>query len=789
LMPGADDAGAVTERVCALLGLSEATFPIEECFQAVGRMLDAIAAGQPLVLAVDDLHWAEDSLLDLVDHLRKSGAVRGCVIVGTARPELLSRRWSSDAIWRQRTVVLGSLSDADSDAHVREVLGDAQVPSAIVSTLVRAAEGNPLFLEQAVLSWIDDGTLVRGADGWTTTRDVSDVAPPVSVAAIFASRLDQLSTRQRRTVEAAAVIGPVFPENGVRAICGDEDGDVADDLEALVSAGLIEPVELPVSGGSGLGFVHASLREVAYDLTLKAERAVMHEAFARWRERIGPTASVDAVVGHHLACAYELLDELRAVDAAAAALGIRAARSLAAASRRALGVGDQATAARLACRALGVLRSLGPARLQADLDLIEATAGLLVRLGLWGELAELVTPHIDVGRGPLLRDLGVATCQLHRSDRRSDGYRHGQRLLEQAIAAAPNDPDAVASLAGTWKGLDDSRSLQLYERCLRLDPGNPYALGNVIELAVRERRDLAAVDGMRRQIALARERCRAEADAGANLPWAFFDMGKFDLLLRRPDAALHEYAKAVQLAAADQMLATSAASLATFAAAGELAGADWAALLLAVARADRSPSDETRSFLRGQRIEGVRADTPILVLAGGTADHARAWLDVHRAALRDSFDEFVGVIVSGGTGLGVAGLTGEIRDRHGPAVRAIGYLPSRLPESVEADDRYDEVRQAGDAGFSVVQTLSAFADLAVSGVPLRNVKLFGINGGPISAAEYRVALALGCLVGVVDGSGREADRLFADPDWAGSPNLVRLGAGHHSVRRFLLSDA
>src|SRR5207244_4014536 len=100
--------------------------------------------------------------------------------------------------------------------------------------------------------------------------------------AIFAARLDQLSPTQRRVVEAAAVIGLVFTAEAADAIrTGAEanvDGEVAGIMESLVTTGILEPVELRVTGGAGFGFRHPSLRDVAYDLTLKADRAAMHEA-------------------------------------------------------------------------------------------------------------------------------------------------------------------------------------------------------------------------------------------------------------------------------------------------------------------------------------------------------------------------------------------------------------------------------------------------------------------------------------------------------------------------------
>jgi class 3 adenylate cyclase/tetratricopeptide (TPR) repeat protein len=791
VVPSADER-PIADRVSAFLGLTDAAFPIEECLWATARLFQALAAERPLVLVIEDLHWAEDALLDLLDHMRMAGQSSPCLILGSGRPEILERRWSSDAVWHQETVHLETLTEGESDECIDGLLGGVPVPADVRAQVRRAAEGNPLFLEQALLTWIEEGVLVSGEDGWRLTRSITEVHIPDTIAAIFASRLDRLEGLERRALEAAAAIGPVFRREAVHALVAAlGDADPSEALDRLVVAGLLHPVELPVTGTIGLAFVHASLRDVAYAMTLKTDRATFHETYARWIESLPGEEQSDDLIGHHLAAAYAYHAELRRLDDASVQLGIAAARRLAAACQRALAVGDRATADRLMVRIVDVLTSLGPSSLESDLDLVERIAKLLVTLGAWPEAVTLLHPFAGSNRGAVLRDLGVAMCQLDRADPFSAGYREGQQLLERATVASPGDTDAIASLAGTWKGVDDDLAERLYRECLALDPGNPYALGNVVEYAVGRSRNGSVVDEMRSQIEIARLRCRHQADTASNLPWAFFDAGKFELLLGHPYAALASYAKAAQLASAEHMLTTSMASLQRLEGVdGGLAGCSWALDLLALARAVRFPSTAARAGLeRATPISGVTPETSVLIVAGGTDDTARAWLDRHGPELNDSFEAFAGVVVSGGTADGVAGLTADIRDRHEGNVFAVGYAPAVLPDAARIDGRYDEVRRVPGEGFSIAQSLQALSDLVVSGVSLTDVKLFGLNGGQIAAAEYRVCLALGCLVGVVAGSGREADRLFEDPDWVAAPNMIRIDERTTSVRRFLLSDA
>ena len=348
----------------------------------------------------------------------------------------------------------------------------------------------------------------------------------------------------------------------------------------------------------------------------------------------------------------------------------------------------------------------------------------------------------------------------------------------------------VASLAGTWKGLDDVRAQTYYRRCLELDPADPYALGNVIEYEISAAGDLTVVEAMREQIVAASKRCRSQALAGENLPWAFFDAGKFALLLGSPYEALASYAKAVRLATTEHMLATTSTSLERLEAlGGAITGSTWAQRLLAIARAVRFPSQAALDALgETAPIAGVDDRSRVVMLTGGTDESAERWLEVHAETLREGFEGFEGLIVSGGTRHGVAGLAGSVRERTLGEVTAVGFLPANIPENATVDARYDELRRTPGAGFSIAETLQAWGDLIASGVQPATVKLLGVNGGTIAAAEYRVGLALGCSVGMVLGSGREADKLVQDPDWVAAPNLVRLNLDAGAIRGFLLAE-
>jgi len=775
----------VLDRISSILGITDDRFPMEECFWAIARLLQRVRLDQPLILLLEDVHWAHDGLLDLLDHLRMAGQGDGFLLLATARPEIVERRW-----WRPtphlEVIHLGLLSSAECDGVIDGMLEGLPAPPAVRELIKEAAEGNPLFIEQVLMTWIEDGVLTRGDEAWTLTQPITRVDVPDTVAAIFAARLDGLPMAERAVLEAASVIGPVFTVAALHPMLAHLDSDVLDrSVRELIVDEYLHPLGRPIE--DRLAFAHASLRDVTYETTLKSERAALHERFADWRAAAGEETQRDGVVGHHLAQAFRYRRELRIRDAHTADLAARGLARLIAECRRSLGIGDRAAADRLIVRIVELAPEVGTAGPDPDLSLLADVAKLLVTLGRWTDAVTILTPYADGGPPPLLRDLGVALCQLHRDRPDSTAYRRGQRLLETAADPVHRDVDAIASLAGSWRGLDDELSLSLYRSCLDLDPVNPYALGNVVEFELTSSGDLGAIDAFREQLSGAGERCRAEAAAGMNLPWALFDAGKFALLLGDVQQALSRHAKAAQLASSGHMLTTSAASIERITAAlqVELPGAAHVLDLLLLARAARFPSAADAWLRTAHRLPGVDQDTTVVIVAGGTEETAETWLREHAGSVVEAFEGYSGLLVSGGTDRGVAGLVGAIRTRWGAGIRAVGYLPADNVDGAREDARYDELRHCPGAAFSIGQSLQAWRDLLASGVTPAAVRLLAINGGAIAATEFRVGLALGCRVGVLVGSGRAADALLVDEGWLTAPGLVRLGDTPADIKSFV----
>jgi ppGpp synthetase/RelA/SpoT-type nucleotidyltranferase len=437
----------------------------------------------------------------------------------------------------------------------------------------------------------------------------------------------------------------------------------------------------------------------------------------------------------------------------------------------------------------------------ANARLAGRIGSLAITLGDFEKAVEVMSSHvdpqdIDSAHQPLLRDLGVALCKLHRNRPRGRDYRRGQRYLEKAVELSHGrDPDALASLAGTWKPKrawkgDDRTARDLYRRAFEADPSDFYALGNFLEYEIADARSTAIIALLGPAMRTAIERCDAQAEVGVNLPWAYFGAAQLHLLLGEPHESLRAYAKAVQASTADFMLEGALESLRRLAAAGdELVGCECAQRLLLAGRAAKFASRSANAQLRRLAVGRFRRGGHVVIVAGGTHPTAAERMTGYHDLLLEGFRDFSGTVVCGGTSQGVSGLVGELCERY-TDVEGIGYLPGReLPADATADGRYGEIRTTDGVGFSPLEPLQGWIDLIASGIPPARVKVLGIGGGEIAALEYRIAVALGVTVGVVQQSGRAASGLLADREWVEADNLLPLPHDPETIRAFVGSGS
>lgn len=259
-LAGEPDAELVLTRIATLAGGEDAR-SLGESYWAVRRLLESLA---PALLIVDDVHWAEPSLLDLVDYLGERLEADALVLCLT-RPEL-DRSFGE-------TLRLGPL-----DAEHARALVPADLDDATRERIVALAEGNALYVEQL------SSYAAEGGEGL-----------PPTLAAVLAGRLGRLGAEERAVLQRAAVVGRHFSRAALAALSA-EPVDAA--LSSLSRRDLVHPAPPPEAGDDGYRFHHALLRDAAYATLTKADRADLHQRAAAWLDRDGP--GDDTLVGYHL---------------------------------------------------------------------------------------------------------------------------------------------------------------------------------------------------------------------------------------------------------------------------------------------------------------------------------------------------------------------------------------------------------------------------------------------------------------------------------------------------------
>ena len=276
-----------------------------------------------------------------------------------ARPQLVEEHggWAEDVEGRV-TVRLEPLTRDDSKILVAGLLGGVDISGDTWEPIVRAAEGNPLFLEQMLSMWRDQGVLIPGQAKWELTLRSDELPIPPSIQALLAARLDGLIEHERAALERGAVVGQVFYRGAVEALSpAPLRPHVVQGLSSLERRRLIRPDDSPFVDDAAFAFVHLLVRDAAYEAMLKRTRSELHEAFADWlTQKAGDRLpEYEEIVGFHLEQAHRNRVELGPPDERARLLQGRAAEHLCSAARRAFTIGDMHAASALYDRALSVL--------------------------------------------------------------------------------------------------------------------------------------------------------------------------------------------------------------------------------------------------------------------------------------------------------------------------------------------------------------------------------------------------------------------------------------------------
>jgi class 3 adenylate cyclase/tetratricopeptide (TPR) repeat protein len=267
-----------------------------EAFAAWRRFFEALAERNPLILVFEDLHWADDSLLDFVDHLVDWATGVPMLVVCTARPELLSRRpgWGGGKP-NAATISLSPLSDDDTARLVHALLERAVLPADLQTTLIERAGGNPLYAEE----------FARMAD--EVGESPGELRLPESVQGLIAARLDALPVEEKLLLQDAAVVGKVFWLGALTQIGGLERLEVELLLHRLERKEFVRrDRRSSVGEESQYAFSHLLVGDVAYSQIPRAARSRKHQAVAEWIESLGRPEDHAEMLAHHYLTALEL---------------------------------------------------------------------------------------------------------------------------------------------------------------------------------------------------------------------------------------------------------------------------------------------------------------------------------------------------------------------------------------------------------------------------------------------------------------------------------------------------
>ena len=504
-----------------------------ESFTAWRRFFEAMAERRPLVIVFEDIHWADDGLLDFVDHLVDWATGVPILVVCTARPELLERRpgWGGGKL-NAATLSLSPLSDQETARLLSALLNRPVLAADVQQRLLVHAGGNPLYAEQYAQMHAERG-------------EAEELPVPESVQGIIAARLDLLPTDEKQLLQDAAVLGKVFWLGGV--VDGRPRGDAERHLHALERKGFVQRArQSSVANEAEYAFRHVLVRDVAYGQIPRAARAGKHRRAAAWIEALGRPDDHAEMLAHHYTSAFELA---RAAGESTEDIVRPARDALERAGDRALALSAYPAAARLYERAL----ELWPAEAveRARLLFRAGRARYIAHQGGEAALSDAAAALIESGDAETAAEALVTLYELVL--RRGQRDRADRQLARawQLVAESPQSrPKANVlmhvtlshMLAGrSEEAVKTGRELLLMAEALGNDELRAAAL-NFSGVARAELGDRGGIEDIERSLAIA-----TEANAQYEVARAYNNLGATYWLLGETGLAREAMAECIRV--------------------------------------------------------------------------------------------------------------------------------------------------------------------------------------------------------------------------------------------------
>jgi len=378
---------------------------------AFRKLLESRAAQRPQIVVLDDIQWAEEVFLDLIEHIADWSRDAPIFLLCVARPDLFELRpgWSGGKL-NATTIQLEPLSADECGRLIDELAGAVELDPDVRRRILAAADGNPLFLEEMLAMVSEDGG--------------SEIVVPPTIQALLQARLDRLGADERDVIGRGSVEGQVFHRGVVQELAPEAGRDgVPAHLLTLVRKDVIRPEQATFADDDAFRFRHLLIRDAAYDALPKETRADLHERFAEWLEARGSLVELDEIVGYHLEQAHRNRAALNPADSRLAVLGYRAAEHLAAAARGALARGDLGASRGLFTRGAALL----PEGEDSRLEILRELQWPLSEAGRFDDMRAALA-ELDAAPDPRFRVFAEA-MRIYISF--SAGGYDGERIQEQ----------------------------------------------------------------------------------------------------------------------------------------------------------------------------------------------------------------------------------------------------------------------------------------------------------------------------------------------------------------------
>lgn len=380
--------------------------------------------------------------------------------------------------------------------------------------------------------------------------------------------------------------------------------------------------------------------------------------------------------------------------------------------------------------------------------------------------------------------LGTLKCKLHRGQPASPEYLAGQHHLHDFIKHSPRNVDGLLSLANTYRGQSDAIARQYYNSAFLIDPTNPLVLNNYLELEISHRRDISIVRYLRPTIDKAIQHSHNHIGANFNLPWAYYNIGFFYLLLDESRLSLTAYSKAARLSGAAYMITTAIDSVKRLGfLADQLPCYQFALELLELC------STAKFGHVLQTHPEQEPIKSPVIIITGPNSQLDAGLEQRYEKLINPFLEDFSGTIICDGTS-GISGLVSELKKQHltqCDRIKMICYSPLHMPKGPIIYNNY-ETRSVRCAELSPLQPIRKWSDIIKSGILPENVKVLGLGGDSIADLDHQIALTFGAWVGVIQNCEGKAEETLRDEDPERAKTLLSLPSDPLAIHAFVVPN-